>query len=206
MPATVDPSALARRRVGQVSLVGTLVGLAAAVGVTGVGIQHGVFESLEALQTYINSLGVWGPLAFFAFLVSQTVVPIGFGGVMVVSAPLLFGSMRGVALAYLAVCLGSIINFSLARRYGLMIISNLAKPKAARKYLNWTRSNHFTRLFALAIAFPVAPDDYLCYVAGTSRMRARTFLMILLTCKPWSLIAYSLGISTLLLKFFELFR
>lgn len=206
MPATVDPSALARRRVGQVILVGTLIGLAAAVVLTAVGIQHGVFDSLEALQTYINSRGVWGPLAFFAFLVSQTVVPIGFGGVMVVSAPLLFGSTRGVIIAYLAVCLGSIINFSLARRYGLMIISNWAKPRAAQKYLNWTRSNQFTRLFALAIAFPVAPDDYLCYVAGTSRMRARTFLIILLTCKPWSLIAYSLGISTLLLKFIELFR
>ena len=62
-------------------------------------------------------------------------------------------------------------------------------------------SAHFTRAFALAIALPVAPDDLLCYIAGTTRMTWRTYVAIILLCKPWALIAYGLGVSALLLRF-----
>src|SRR5699024_9307126 len=55
--------------------------------------------------------------------------------------------------------------------------------------------------FALAIALPIAPDDLLCYIAGTTRMRWRTYVAIILLCKPWALIAYGLGISALALRF-----
>ena len=52
-----------------------------------------------------------------------------------------------------------------------------------------------------SIALPIAPDDLLCYVAGTTRMRWRTYVWIILLCKPWALIAYGLGVSAVLLKF-----
>ncbi len=84
---------------------------------------------------------------------------------------------------------------------GGLIERMFAPPKTVEKLLGWTRSSHFTRLFATAIALPVAPDDLLCYIAGTTKMRWRTYVLIIVTCKPWSLIAYGLGVSALLMRF-----
>ena len=53
------------------------------------------------------------------------------------------------------------------------------------------------RLFALAIFFPVAPDDFLCYLAGTTSMTWRRFTTIILLGKPLSIALYSLGLTVL---------
>ena len=44
----------------------------------------------------------------------------------------------------------------------------------------------------------MAPDDLLCYLAGLSRMRWRTFVLIIVLLKPWSLAVYVFGVLTLL--------
>lgn len=50
-------------------------------------------------------------------------------------------------------------------------------------------------LFAAAIFFPVAPDDFLCYLAGTTPMRLGRFTSIILLGKPASIALYSLGLN-----------
>jgi len=48
----------------------------------------------------------------------------------------------------------------------------------------------------LAIFFPVAPDDFLCWLAGTTKMTLGRFSAIILLGKPASIALYSLGLST----------
>lgn len=189
-----DPLRLAAR-------VSPLMGLAVSIGLVWWGWQAGVLRSLENLQAFIDGLGVWGPFAFLVVSVASVIFPVIPGGLLVISAPVLFGPVEGTIYNYLAVCTGSFANFAIGRQVGLGLIERMFSPKAVEKALGWTRSPHFTRLFATAIALPVAPDDLLCYLAGTTKMRWRTYLLIILTCKPWSLIAYGLGVSTLLVKF-----
>ncbi len=67
--------------------------------------------------------------------------------------------------------------------------------KLITKYEAWTtEQNRFTKLFAIAIFLPVAPDDFLCYLAGTTNMRAWQFVLIILLGKPFSIALYSLGL------------
>nr|WP_228019315.1 VTT domain-containing protein [Brachybacterium epidermidis] len=133
--------------------------------------------------------------------IASVIFPVIPGGLLVVAGPVLFGPLEGTLYNYLAVCSGSFVNFAIGRQVGLGLIERMFSPRAVEKALGWTRSPHFTRVFATAIALPVAPDDLLCYLTGTTRMRWRTYLLIILTCKPWSLIAYGLGVSALLVKF-----
>jgi uncharacterized membrane protein YdjX (TVP38/TMEM64 family) len=53
--------------------------------------------------------------------------------------------------------------------------------KTITKYEKWTGSDSkFTKWFAIAIFLPVAPDDFLCYLAGTTRMGWKKFTTIIL--------------------------
>ncbi|MCT2296903.1 VTT domain-containing protein [Brachybacterium muris] len=178
-----------------------LLGLAVSIGLVWWGWQAGVLRSLENLQGFIDGLGAWGPVAFLVVSAASVVFPVVPGGLLVVAGPVLFGPVEGTVYNYLAVCAGSLLNFTIARHVGMDLIERMFSPKAVEKALGWTRSPHFTRLFATAIALPVAPDDLLCYLAGTTRMTWRTSVLIILTCKPWALITYGLGVSAVLLKF-----
>ena len=60
----------------------------------------------------------------------------------------------------------------------------------------------FAKLFAAAIFFPMAPDDLLCYLAGTTAMTWRQFTCIILLGKPFSIALYSMGLTKLFQFFF----
>lgn len=202
--AAVDATARPERRRDPLRIaarLSPLLGLAISIGLVWWGWQAGVLRSLENLQGFIDGLGAWGPAAFLVVSAASVIFPVVPGGLLVVAGPVLFGPVEGTVYNYIAVCAGSLLNFTIARHLGMDLIERMFSPKAVEKALGWTRSPHFTRLFATAIALPVAPDDLLCYLAGTTRMTWRTYVLIILTCKPWALITYGLGVSAVLLKF-----
>ncbi|MFC0674154.1 TVP38/TMEM64 family protein [Brachybacterium hainanense] len=197
-PATARPRPLSRPRrdpLHRATRLAPVLGMALCAALVAWGMQSGVLRSLEGLQTFIGSLGAWGPVVFLALSFATTVFPLIPGGLLVPAAPILFGPVEGTLYSYLAICAGSIVNFAIARQMGLGMIERRFSPAAVEKYLGWTRRPGFARAFAVAIVLPVAPDDLLCYLAGTTKMRWRTYLMIILAGKPWTLLAYGLGVS-----------
>lgn len=177
-----------------------LLGLAVCIGLVWWGFESGVLSSLESLRTYISSLGAWGPVAFLIATVALVVFPVIPGGLTVIAGPLLFGPAWGMLYSYVAVCAGLLLNFTIGRYVGLGLIERTFAPRTVEKLLGWTRGPNFTRAFAATITFPIAPDDLLCYIAGATRMRWRTAVAIILLGKPWSLLLYGLGVSTILLQ------
>ncbi|MGP9745156.1 TVP38/TMEM64 family protein [Brachybacterium sp. AOP29-B2-41] len=202
-PSQVRPSQVRPRRdpLRIAAQLSPLLGLGLSVGLIWWGLQTGVLQSLENLQAFIDTLGAWGPIVFMVVSVASVVFPIVPGGLLVLAGPVLFGAVEGTLYNYAAVTAGSMLNFLIARHVGLSLIERLFRPRTVEKFLGWTRSPHFTRAFATAIALPIAPDDLLCYIAGTTKMRWRTYVWIILLCKPWALIAYGLGVSALVMRF-----
>lgn len=180
-----------------------LIGLAACAAFVVYGINSGILESQAKLQDFINSLGIWGPLVFGLASFATVVFPIVPAGILVLAAPVLFGPINGTVINWIAVCAGSLLNFVIARHVGLALIEQMFSPKTVEKYLGWTRHRNFTRAFAIAIVAPVAPDDLLCYLAGTTRMKFSTYALIILLGKIPTLLAYGLGISALLSNVFH---
>ena len=138
--------------------------------------QAGLLTSQERLQAFVASCGAAGGLLFVAFQMVQVVVPVLPGGLGCLVGVVLFGPVMGFVYNYVGICIGSLLAFAVARNCGRPLLS---------------------LLFALAIFFPVAPDDFLCYLAGTTSMTWRRFTTIILLGKPLSIALYSLGLTVL---------
>ncbi|MFK5688139.1 TVP38/TMEM64 family protein [Ornithinimicrobium sp. LYQ92] len=162
------------------------------------GAGSGVLTSVDRLQEVLAGLGPAAPAVYAVIGAGESIVPVVPGSATILAAPLLFGPVLGTLTAYAATCLGSTAVFLLSRHVGSDLLHARFRPATVQRYLGWLDHPHFTRWFAIAIALPVAPDDLLCYLAGMSRMRLRTFLLVILLLKPWALIIYSFGVLTLL--------
>lgn len=176
------------------SLFGLLLCIAAAVWAW----NAGLLTSQERMQAFVASCGAAGGLLFVAFQAVQVVVPVLPGGLGCLAGVVLFGPALGFVYNYVGICIGSLLAFAVARSCGRPLLRLLFSEKLLTKYSSWTeQNNRFARLFALAIFFPVAPDDFLCYLAGTTSMTWRRFTAIILLGKPLSIALYSLGLTVL---------
>ena len=111
---------------------------------------------------------------------------------------ILFGPLLGFVYNYVGICAGSLLAFGIARSLGKPLLEALFPQKLIKKYRRWSEErDRFARWFALAIFFPVAPDDFLCYLAGTTEMSWRKMTAIILLGKPCSIALYSLGLTVL---------
>ena len=174
----------------------TVLGAAFCILFVVYGLQHRLFTSQEALRSFVGGFGAFGAAVFVLFQAVQVVVPILPGGLGCLAGVLLFGPWMGFVYNYVGICLGSMAAFFLAKLYGRPILSMMFREETITKYDAWTGRN-FTRLFALAIFFPVAPDDFLCYLAGTTNMTWRCYTAIILLGKPASIALYSLGLTVI---------
>lgn len=158
--------------------------------------QQGLLTSQEALRQFVGRFGPAGAAVFVLFQAVQVVVPVLPGGLGCLVGVVLFGPVMGFVYNYVGICIGSLLAFAVARNCGRPLLSLLFSEKLIAKYSDWTeQNNRFARLFALAIFFPVAPDDFLCYLAGTTSMTWRRFTAIILLGKPLSIALYSLGLT-----------
>ena len=170
------------------------------------GYQKGIFTSPEALRSFLDSLGILAPLGFMAFQIVQCVIPIIPGGLSCVIGVMVFGPVYGFIYNYISISIGSTINFLLAREYGKNLVLKLVSQKTYDKYISWIeKGKKFDKIFAIAMFAPCSPDDLLCFLAGLSEMSLKKFVIIILTCKPWSILAYSMGLSAVITWITSLF-
>lgn len=174
-----------------------IVGLGLMIFLILYGYQAGWFSSKERLAQLILPLGVLGPLLFIFIQAIQVVVPILPGATGCAAGVWIFGITEGFLYNYIGICIGSILAFLIARIYGKEILKTVASKKIYSKYENWLDKNpkRFERLFAMAIFFPIAPDDFLCFMAGTTSISFKRYLIIILVGKPISIFLYTLFIS-----------
>ena len=158
--------------------------------------RMGFLTSQERLQALVAGCGAAGALVFVAFQAVQVVVPILPGGLGCLAGVLLVGAVNGFFYKDIGICVGSLLAFAIARNCGKPLLSLLFSEKTIQKYSAWTEDRgRFSKMFAWAIFLPVAPDDFLCYLAGTTEMSWRRFTAIILLGKPFAIALYSLGLT-----------
>ncbi|HIR93001.1 MAG TPA: TVP38/TMEM64 family protein [Candidatus Egerieimonas intestinavium] len=160
------------------------------------GWQQGIFESRETLTAFIGQAGIWGP-AFFIFIQAlQVVIPVLPGFITCIVGAVVFGPLPGFLYSYAGMCIGSILAFLFARRYGTGLVKKLISEKNYEKYILWLeKGNKFDLFFAAAIFLPAAPDDVLCFIAGLTRMTWQKFTAIILLGKPFVIALYCLAVA-----------
>lgn len=136
-------------------------------------------------------------MLFIIIQVIQVVIPIIPGGITLLAGVIVFGPIWGFLYNYVGIVIGSMIAFLLVRKLGRPFLQDISSKKTYNKYISWLdKGKAFERLFAVAILMPVAPDDFLCMLAGLTKMSFKKLTAILLVCKPPTIIAYSLGLTT----------
>ena len=176
----------------------SMAGFAVCVLLALWGWQTGVLTSQERLEALVKSCGAAGAVLFTVFQAVQVVVPILPGGLGCLAGVLLFGPVMGFVYNYVGICIGSLMAFAVARSCGKPLLGLLFSQRTIDRYSRWAEEkDRFARLFALAIFLPVAPDDFLCYLAGTTGMSWRRYTAIILLGKPFAIALYSLGLTAL---------
>ncbi|WP_320129272.1 TVP38/TMEM64 family protein [uncultured Sphaerochaeta sp.] len=160
------------------------------------GIHKGIFTSQKAMMAFLAPYGVWGPLLFVLLQLVQVIIPIIPGAMGCAAGVLIFGPFIGFIYNYIGICIGSILAFLISRKYGMIIVKSMASQKVYDKYIGWLeKGKMYERLFAIAIFLPMAPDDFLCYLSGLTKMSLKKFTLIIILCKPLSIFLYSLGLA-----------
>jgi uncharacterized membrane protein YdjX (TVP38/TMEM64 family) len=157
----------------------------------------GYLTDPASLQATILQAGVWAPLLFILLQIIQVIFSVIPGGLSTVAAIAMFGAKWGFVYNYIGISIGSIASFLLVRRFGRGFISLLVPERTMAKYQHYLNGGkNFDRVFAIAILMPVAPDDLLCMFAGLTKMSVKKFVLIIVFGKPWTILAYSLGLNT----------
>ncbi len=159
------------------------------------GMKSGLFYSQEALENFLKPFGIWAPVMFVVLQFVQVIIPIVPGGISCLGGILVFGPVMGLIYNYIGICLGSIAAFLISKKFGNTVIQYLFKPKLREKYHRWADDRRFGVFFTVMIFFPIAPDDFLCYLAGTTKMSLAKFTTIILIGKPLPIAIYSFGLE-----------
>lgn len=151
-----------------------------------------IFTSEEKMKMFLEQAGVFAPAIFVLIQIVQVVIPLIPGGISTGVGVLIFGPVWGFIYNYVGIVIGSILVFFIARKYGMPLIRKMFKDELIDRYIGWlNKGKKFEKFFALAIFFPVAPDDFLCYLAGVTKMSAKTYIAIIVLLKPFTILMYS---------------
>ena len=182
-----------------------IVCTAITVVLTVIGYKKGIFTDETQMELFLNSCGIFAPLFFVFIQAVQVIIPILPGAVGCVYGVMFWGPLKGFVFNYIGICIGSIGAFLIARRFGQRLVIQMTGEKFYDKYSKYLElENRFEKIFALLIFLPVAPDDFLCYLAGISNMDLKKFVTIILLGKPAAIFLYSMGLNTVLQKAFSM--
>ena len=174
----------------------TIAGLSVLIIIAAVAAASGLFSSRDNLEMFLSQAGIAAPIIFLLIQTIQVVIPILPGGVTSLISVVVFGPVWGFIYSYAGMVAGSVISFLLVRKYGKKLILKLISEDHYNKYIGWLeRGKRFHLLFAAAIFLPFFLDDVLCMLAGLSDMSLKRFTLIILLCRPVSLIGYSVGFN-----------
>lgn len=169
------------------------------------GYRQELFTSDLALSQFLQSVGPLAPFLFMMLQIIQTMFPLIPGGLTIPGGLMIFGMGYGYLLNFVGIMIGSIINFTLARKFGRPLVQLLMGNRTFNKYVRWLDNpRQFKRLFIFGMFFPLSPADLLCYLAGLSDLSYRDYLLILSLGKPIALFLYSYGMVEILNRLFQL--
>ncbi|MBR6232316.1 MAG: TVP38/TMEM64 family protein, partial [Erysipelotrichaceae bacterium] len=147
----------------------------------------------EMFRNWIDSFGIYAPLAYCGVTILQILFPLIPGEPMEMIAGYAFGSLQGTLLCILAESLGSILVLLAVKKYGRKIVE-IFFEKEKIDSLKFLRSDkHRILLFALIFIVPGTPKDLLCYLAGLTDIETRILIPIITIGRLPSIITSTLA-------------
>ena len=154
------------------------IAVIASVAITVCGPVLKKADDPEELRTYIEGLGIWGPVFFATVAMVQVVAAFIPGGPIEIAAGYCFGVLPGAIICDIGMTLGSLIVFLLVRRFGMAFIE-IFISKEKIDSLTFLKTNGQSRLVIfLLFLVPGAPKDVLAYGVGLTDLSLLSWLLI----------------------------
>ena len=147
----------------------------------------------EQFRSWVDGHGALGCAAYAAMVFLQVVVAIIPGEPLEIAGGYAFGAWWGTALCLIGAVLGSVTVFALVRRWGRPL-AEVVFPKEKLDKLQFLHSSpKRTALLWLIFTAPGTPKDLLCYFAGLTDMKWRTWLLIATVGRLPSIVTSTVG-------------
>jgi uncharacterized membrane protein YdjX (TVP38/TMEM64 family) len=161
-----------------------------------------IAQDEAALQTWLVTLGWWGPLVLVALNAVQIVVAPIPGYVMQLAAGFLFGPIWGGVWANLGLLMGASIAFWLARYYGRPLAGRLVGEDRLAQWEHVTHSDSTLVWFVLLLG-PVGDLPY--FLGGLAKVSfAKIMLITLLVRVPSTFVVAAAGAGVMLLTWWQI--
>lgn len=189
MPKSIQ-SLSNRQWIRIISLIGLIASL---IGLYYLKTHSHIFAVGGSFQSFITRLGLFGPLIFILWQIVQVIFPIIPGGMTCVIGHAIFGPLYGFIYNFIGIFSGSILSFYLAKQYGETFAKSFVSEKVYNKYITkLDEGKKFEYFLMTTFILPGFPHDFLCMVAGLSKMTYRKFILITLLTKPVTLYLYTI--------------
>ncbi|MDF1526354.1 MAG: TVP38/TMEM64 family protein [bacterium] len=166
--------------------------IAAVVVIVIISSKLGVGERLGALQGWIRSQGVLGPLVFTAVYAGATVAALP-GSALSILAGAIFGPVVGVITVIFAATLGASLAFLVSRYFARRSIEKWLEGNEKFRKLDDLTAKHGDIMVAITRLVPIFPFNLLNYGFGLTRVRFRTYVVWSFVCMLPGTILYVVG-------------
>lgn len=137
--------------------------------------QGEFLASQEAVRQRVQPYGAWAPLAFIVIQVIQVIItPINHYTVGLAGG-FIFGPVYGSFLNLIGRIIGHTAAFAISHYVARPLLKYFVSDKAFARYDKYVGGSGF--FLFLAFWLPFFPDDELSYIAGTSKMPWRRFMI-----------------------------
>jgi len=146
-----------------------------------------------AARSWIEGLGIWGPLAYLALVVLQIVVAVIPGEPLELGAGYAFGFWRGTLLCEIGILLGGLLVFLFVKRFGVKAVE-VFFPREKIESLRFLHNEKRLALWVFILFFiPGTPKDIMTYIVPLTPMKLSTFLLLSTVARLPSVITSTIG-------------
>jgi uncharacterized membrane protein YdjX (TVP38/TMEM64 family) len=154
--------------------------------------KMGVGQKLGALQDWIRSLGILGPIVFMGVYAVATVAALP-GSALSIVAGAIFGPVLGVITVIFAATLGAGLAFLVSRYFARSSIEKWLENNEKFRKLDELTARHGDIMVAITRLVPIFPFNLLNYGFGLTRVTFKTYIVWSFVCMLPGTILYVVG-------------
>jgi uncharacterized protein (TIGR01244 family) len=131
---------------------------------------------VSALRGFVESMGLWAPLASLGLFVFQSVIAPLPAFLVTFANAALFGWVYGALLSWSGAMLGAIVCYGLARWLGHSLVAKFVPMASLARFESYT-DRYGTWAVLVARLLPFISFDLVSYAAGVARIRFWRFVL-----------------------------
>jgi len=151
----------------------------------------------DKFRGWVDNSGIMGRIYFVIMVMFQVVIALVPGEPLEIGAGYAFGAIEGTILCLVGITLGSLLVFSLVRKFGTALVEvffTFEKIKSAKFLQNRKK---VALIVFLMFFLPGTPKDLLTYFVGLTNINWKHFFIIATVARIPSVITSTIGGSLL---------